>query len=356
MMHNCSKYLLLAFLGIAVVAAGCSRRDGVFYGTASTAGYPDSYPLWVDDQVQVGRVDVWEDWSSSPAALHVKYVLTAPDWFLTECRLAAALSLDSVPQRNGKPIPSEFEWYSGALNNVTEFEFAVPFRDGWSSNRVLYVAPYCELVPYVGGRERRAESGWGGTEPFAGRKWAMYCLYRIGEETPTGPRFRTVTQGRWGAPPESDYWGQYLALHFDQVFCPDLRVGYGRCLLLSDAPSAEAHLPDYGAPAKLTKHYRDPRSNITVFAGQIVALFINVTFDAAYSDFAPSGLLLKDLYVADPASPFYGWTVQQVLGEANKVLGGHGSYTPAVTNVCVTKINENFEDLGDNGFLSVALP
>ena len=355
-MRNYARYQILALLAIGMLAASCSSRDEGFFGTAGTAGYPDSYPLWANSRLRVGRVDVWEDQSTSPAVLHVKYVLTEPNWFLTDCRLAAALSSDSIPQSNGNPTPTQFEWSSGTLGNATEFEFAVPFKYGWDSNRVLYVAPYCGLLPYVNGRPGNAASGWGGTEPFPGRKWALYCLYRIGDDTQSGSGFRTVAQGVWGASPESGNWGAYLSLHFREVFGSMLRAGYGKYLLLSSHSAAEAYLPDCGAPGKLTKHYRDPAFSITVFAGQVVALTINVEFDAALPDFAPSELRLKDLYVADPTSPFFGWTVQQVLDEANNVLGGIGSHAPTAMNLCVTRINENFADLGDNGFLSTALP
>jgi len=358
-MRNSNRWLLLAGLVIATMAVGCHKGDGALVGAAGTPGDPNSYTIWAGDansQFPVGRLDVWEDWTTAPTTLHVKYVLTEPDWYLTECQLAVAVELESIPQRNGNPTPTRFEWDSGTLANATEYEFPIQFKAGWDVNKVLHVAAHCALVQIVNGKKVQTAAGWGGTEPFTGRKWALYCLYAIEGETPSGSDFRTVTQGAWGAPPEGNNWGQYLALHFGDVFKPYLRVGYGKYLLLTNAPAVEAYLADCGVPEKLSKTHQNPSYDLSVFAGQVVALFITVKLDSAFADFAPSGTNLKDLYVTDSTSPFYGWTVQQVLGEAHKVLGGYGSYTPGVMNVCVTRINENFESLGDNGFLSLTPP
>lgn len=358
-MRNSYRWLLLAGLVIATMTVGCHKMNGVPVNPAGTPADPDSYTIWAgdaDNQFAVGRLDVWEEGITAPATLHVKYVITEPNWFLTRCQLAVAVELESIPQKSGNPIPRDFKWDSGTLGNSTEYEFTVPFETGWDVGKVLHVAAHCELVKVVTGSRDQAALGWGGTEPFPGRKWALYCLYAIGDETPSGLAFRTVTQGGWGALPEPGNWGQYLRDHFDEVFGVELRVGHGKYLLLSSAPKTTDYLPDFGVPTKLSKTRRDPPENLSVFAGQVVALFINVQFDLAFADFAPAMTNLKDLYVADPTSPFHGWTVQQVVDEANRVLGGYGSYTPGIMNVCVTRINENHEDLGDNGFLSLTPP
>ena len=358
-MRNSYRLLLLAGLVIVVMAVGCNKKDSALAGTAGTAENPDSYAIWagdIGDQFAVGRLDVWQDWTTSPATLHVKYLLTEPSWYLTRCQLAVEVELDSIPQRNGNPTPTRFEWDSGPLADATEHEFAIPFEAGWDIHKVLHVAAHCALVQVVNGRKVQTAAGWSGMEPFPGRKWALYSLYTIAGQTPGVSGLRTVTQGDWGAPPEGDNWGQYLALHFGDLFEPYLRVGHGKYLLLTSAPATEVYLADYGVPTKLSKSVQNPPSNLSVFAGQIVALTLNVKFDSAFADFAPSETNLKNLYVADPVCHFYGWTVGQVLFEANKVLGGYGDHTPDDMNGCVTLINENFRDLGDNGFLSLTPP
>jgi hypothetical protein len=360
-MPNSCKRLLLAGLVIVVMTVGCNRLGRTDVIATGTPGHPDSYPIWagdMKDRFQVGRLDVWEDRGTVPTTLHVKYVVTEPDWFLTECRLAVAVALESIPQKNGNPTPDKFEWDSGPLVDLTEYEFLVPFGTGWHVNEVMYVAAHCALVQIVNGNSVQTQIGWSGTEPFPGRKWALYCLYVTeAPELPSGSGFRTVTQGDWGAPPEGDNWGKYLVDHFRAVFGRKLVVGYRQWLQLTSALAVQNYLPDCGVPTKLKKTCCDPEVSITVFAGQVVALTLNVEFDRWDPTFSPRYENLADLYVADPTSPFYGWTVQQVLDEANKVLGGgRGSYTPGNMNVCVTKINENCHNFGDNHFLSVDKP
>ena len=70
---------------------------------------------------------------------------------------------------------------------------------------------------------------------------------------------------------------------------------------------------------------------------------------------------LKDLYVIDPKSPCYGWTVGEVLKAAEEVLGGNksskdGSKTANQLYECADKINNNFSDGKDYGYLGFSKP
>ncbi len=77
----------------------------------------------------------------------------------------------------------------------------------------------------------------------------------------------------------------------------------------------------------------------------MVALTLSVTFDLYDPNFGSSTTNLKDLKIADASSPFAGWTVEQLLLEANKVLGGMSStYSASQLNDAVAKVNENFVD------------
>lgn len=98
-------------------------------------------------------------------------------------------------------------------------------------------------------------------------------------------------------------------------------------------------LPQGGTPAALTKNYVDP-TKITVLAGQVLALQLNVSCSAA-------GVLTPGLggFVL-PSGPAAGKTVAQVLADANKALGAGGltSYAATISdlNDIVTSINEMF--------------
>jgi hypothetical protein len=61
------------------------------------------------------------------------------------------------------------------------------------------------------------------------------------------------------------------------------------------------------------------------FAGQLVALNLNITFDAYDPNFAPSGVLFRDMIIA--SGPFVGLTVQQLYNQANTAIGCGGSKT-----------------------------
>jgi hypothetical protein len=93
-----------------------------------------------------------------------------------------------------------------------------------------------------------------------------------------------------------------------------------------------------------------------VLAGQVTALTLSVTFDLYDPNFGSNDINLQDLYVV--SGDFAGWTVADVLAEANNVLGGCGSsYTPAQLNQVVSSINENYVDGNqDNGFLTCTAP
>ena len=87
----------------------------------------------------------------------------------------------------------------------------------------------------------------------------------------------------------------------------------------------------------------------------MLALTLNVRFDAIDPTFSASTLALTSLVVADPASSLYGLTVQNVLDLADQVLAGQPSSVPlADLYDAVSRINANFDGGGvDLGFLGM---
>src|SRR5690606_19878748 len=112
-------------------------------------------------------------------------------------------------------------------------------------------------------------------------------------------------------------------------------------------------LPSGSTPSPLpTGNLVDPGQTYSnVLAGQVVALTLNVGFDYYDSNFGVSTLNLGDLTIA--SGTFMGWTVNQLLAEANNVLGGCPSaYTLSQINDAVSAVNENYVDgTIDLGFL-----
>ena len=158
--------------------------------------------------------------------------------------------------------------------------------------------------------------------------------------------FTTVTQGGWGAPANGNNWGSYRDNHFVTAFPSGLTVGAGtRWLKLASAKAVENFLPSGGTPRMLnvgTLVNPTEKSYKNTLAGQVVALTLSLGFDAADANFSTSASPLGNQVVI--SGTFAGWTVSQVLAEANKVLGGlPSSYTVDQMNAVVDMINNNYD-------------
>jgi len=163
--------------------------------------------------------------------------------------------------------------------------------------------------------------------------------------------FVTVTQGGWGAKCAGGNWGCYLDAKFSSTFPGGLTIGAcGRYIKLTSAAAVRGFLPNGGTPAVLANGTLTNPTNKTVkntLAGQVVALTLNVAFDAANPAFAPSTTKLGDLIIA--TGSFAGMSVSQLLAEANKALGGCGSYSVDALNNACDKVNNCY----DNGTVNV---
>jgi len=158
------------------------------------------------------------------------------------------------------------------------------------------------------------------------------------------PGYKTFTQGGWGQSPSGNNPGTYLNNNFAAVFpAPNyLTIGCNNKLRLTSASAVRAFLPNGTTPFTLpTGTLVNPTKNnyANVFAGQLVALALNLGFDNANANFAPSTGNLKDLVIA--SGPFVGKTVQFLFDNANLRIGGCSNafnktlseYTTAIDNV-----------------------
>ncbi|MCY1057360.1 hypothetical protein [Nannocystis sp. SCPEA4] len=169
-----------------------------------------------------------------------------------------------------------------------------------------------------------------------------------------GCGFHTHTQGGWGTSCAGNNPGCYRDSHFAAAFPDGLVVGcdvYAATLLNSAA--VERALPAGGTPRALLPEEEttydgsdvDPTVN-TVFFGQVIALALNVAFDAN-DDFNQNDdpTPLGELVIVDPASACLGMSVASVLAEANLALGACPSQlSPADLTACAALINESFSD------------
>lgn len=166
-------------------------------------------------------------------------------------------------------------------------------------------------------------------------------------------KLRTQTPGGWGAKPEGGNPGAYLHDNFEEAFPDGLQVGCDFTIDLTSAQAVTDYLPAGGTPAALTQDYTDTGIPGNSLAHHVVALKLSVTFDAVDPDFGEANSALADAVVT--SGDFAGWTVAQVLAEAEKVLGGCDSeYDASDLSDVVGLINESFVDgTTDTGFLDV---
>jgi hypothetical protein len=169
-------------------------------------------------------------------------------------------------------------------------------------------------------------------------------------------QLRTQTPGGWGAPPEGKNPASYMYAHFDAVFPNGLTVGaypnnyYAK---FAEEENITEYLPAGGQAKKLTKNYLNPATSDlkNVLVNHLVALTLSVKFDAADPDFGSAGMQLGNMQIG--SGVFNGWTVNNFLIEANKVLGGTSSaYSIDALVATATAINENYVDgKTDNHYL-----
>jgi streptogramin lyase len=156
--------------------------------------------------------------------------------------------------------------------------------------------------------------------------------------------FSTYTQGGWGANPKGNNPATYLRSKFATVFPNGLEIGCNNKLRLTSWQAVVDFLPSGTTPTSLpTGILTNPGSRYSnVFAGQLVAATLNVRFDEADPSFSPSPIPLKNLIIA--SGVFSGWTVNQLIAEANRSIGGCGSaYSFSQLSGALDLFNNNYD-------------
>ena len=154
---------------------------------------------------------------------------------------------------------------------------------------------------------------------------------------------RTETQATWGATAASGSASNYLTSTFAAAFPAGVSIGCSRALRLTTAAAVIDFLPATGTVAALPLGtLTNPTSTYTnQFAGELVALKISARFDELNAAFSSSTVLLKDMVVS--TGTFNGWTVQQLIDEADRKIGGCISfYTRASLNAALISINTGY--------------
>jgi hypothetical protein len=164
--------------------------------------------------------------------------------------------------------------------------------------------------------------------------------------------YSTFTQGGWGTDPSGQNPGWLLATNFKKVFPAGyVTIGGGKTLKFTSSDAIRVFLPQGSTAGVLKASATNPTGSAAgVFAGQVLALQLNVSFSNA--GVTKAGLANLKIVSGNLA----GYTVAQVLSLANNVLGGNTGALPAgmsisALNDVVDAINNNYVDGGNNGYL-----
>ena len=91
--------------------------------------------------MDVGNVDVWNDGDY----LYVQYV-TSGGWCLTETHLHVATSMEAIPQRNGNPVPGQFD-YKAEHDCITQYPYTIPLN--WDPCTNVYIAAHAVVQKVI---------------------------------------------------------------------------------------------------------------------------------------------------------------------------------------------------------------
>ncbi|MGE5681957.1 MAG: SdrD B-like domain-containing protein, partial [Bacillota bacterium] len=163
--------------------------------------------------------------------------------------------------------------------------------------------------------------------------------------------FVTYTQGGWGSPSNSQP-GKIRDQYFSSVFPSGLVIGGNKTLTLTCASAVQSFLPQGKTASFFTKDYYNATSTSAgVFAGQMVALAMNIAYDKAGKT-GTNSVDLEDLIFS--SGIFAGKSVADFFIIANKAIGGASTgYSFADLSDVATKINENFDNgTVDKGYLT----
>jgi hypothetical protein len=162
----------------------------------------------------------------------------------------------------------------------------------------------------------------------------------------------TYTQGGWGATPNGNNAGTYIANNFLSAFSKGLVIGTGTLTnTFNSSTSVQKVLPAGGTPGVLSTTSTNPSTVNSVFAGQLIAATLNVGFDYYDPNFAAPTRNLGTMYCN--FAPFLGMTVDQVIAEANLAIGGKSTaHTIPDLSMALDFINRDYDNgIDDNGDL-----
>lgn len=318
------KKLLLGTLGMCLLLLAfesCKKNEGFTESEINEPSYLvvsgttlcgiQQYDLMAGraNPVKVGEVEVANDAQN----LYVEITPTSPGYsdyrlFVGDCNI----------------VRSD----DGSLPSVFQFPMQGTFFDDSAIVTVpLSTLPECFCVVAVIAQPRQGGGGSGGSAT-GGNSNALLIDY-CKQPCPSCNSNNIFGQGGWGAPPHGNNPGTYLYANFSTWFPNGITLGCagGHTIKLTSPQAVTNFLPQGGTPRSLTQSYVNPTNRLTVLAGHILALTINLA----------SNPTLGNQVIT--SGQFAGYTVNQLLAEANEVLGGCRSGQASHYNGLMDAIN-----------------
>ena len=349
-------YLLPIFL-ILLLFVSCDTTDvpcfeDYVFDTAEVIDCDTvfSTDLLAGQTIPVGSVNV----SVVDDDLLVNYTTTG-DWVIDETHVFVGDCAD-IPLSGGcNPQFGLFPYTMDHNPAVQSYTYVIPVAS--LDSCFCFIAHAAVSNPVTGDEETAIGNG---DYDFPGNRWGWISTICLGSSDDCDPcvieegDFRTQTQGGWGAMPNGNNPGVYLHNNFNGAYPSGVTIGCsnGNTITLTSAQAVTDFLPQGGSPDALGTSYVNPTvSDITVLAGNLLAVQLALGFDQYDPNFGASGGFLGDLVINQ--GDFQGWTVSELVALGNEALGGcNTTYSLSSINDALSAISNNFVDGTSNqGFL-----
>lgn len=245
-------------------------------------------------------------------------------------------------------------------------QFKITVKEEDSTGRWFQHVPLADLPPCVvlsarielldaeaeaGEKPVRAWiSGKGGSTPLSFAFCPSSCDNVNNCRSAEAGDFTTVPSDAWLDGAQS--WASLLEEHFPKAFPNGLELGCIHTIQLQKASSALAFMGNGGKAAVLSSSHVNPHKRIgNSLSDELCALELSLGLDNYLEDFSGSKALLSKLEIASGA--FQGWKVEEIVQEANVILGGCASnYSLIQITDVLQAINANFQSgESSQGFL-----
>jgi uncharacterized repeat protein (TIGR02543 family) len=185
-------FLFVSVLILGLVFAGCGNiakitapgtvEEGIIPLTKETAVDPYTTPLYADQDIEVGKVLVWDDGEELCVRYELNETALLEGWLIYETHWAVATSKDSIPQNKKKiPQPGKFPYGDDQMTGVDEYQECISFEDlDVECEDNLVIAAHAVVEKWVEGELIDKETAWGdGTRFVKKGDWAMYFDYTV---------------------------------------------------------------------------------------------------------------------------------------------------------------------------------